>query len=90
MATINFTSALKRFYPDIKSINMEAKTVADVLQNLDKTYKGMTDFLIDEHGILRDHINIFIGDKLIEDREKLSDAIRENDEILIFQALSGG
>jgi sulfur-carrier protein len=90
MATINFTSALKRFYPDIKSVKMDAKTVADVLQNLDKTYKGMTDFLIDEHGILRDHINIFIGDKLIVDREKLSDNIQENDEILIFQALSGG
>jgi sulfur-carrier protein len=90
MANIHFTSALKRFYPEIKSIKMDAVTVADVLQNLDKTYMGMTDFLIDEHGNLRDHINIFIGDKLIEDREKLSDAIKENDEILIFQALSGG
>jgi sulfur-carrier protein len=90
MATINFTSALKRFYPNLTSIQIKASTVVDVLNNLDKTYPGMTDFLIDEHGVLRQHINIFIGDKLIEDRNNLSDLVRENDEILIFQALSGG
>jgi sulfur-carrier protein len=90
MATINFTSALKRFYPNLTPVQIKASTVVDVLNNLDKTYPGMTDFLIDEHGVLRQHINIFIGDKLIEDRNNLSDLVRENDEILIFQALSGG
>lgn len=90
MATINFTSALKRFYPHLASVQIKASTVVDVLNDLDKTYPGMTDFLIDEHGVLRQHINIFIGDKLIEDRNNLSDLVRENDEILIFQALSGG
>jgi sulfur-carrier protein len=90
MATINFTSALKRFYPNLTSVQIKATTVVDVLNNLDETYPGMTDFLIDEHGVLRQHINIFIGDKLIEDRNNLSDLVRENDEILIFQALSGG
>jgi sulfur-carrier protein len=90
MATIHFTSALKRFYPQLASVQIKANTVVDVLNNLDKAYPSITDFLVDEHGVLRQHINIFIGDKLIEDREKLSDTVREDDEILIFQALSGG
>jgi sulfur-carrier protein len=90
MVTINFTSALKRFYPNLAPVQIKASTVVEVLNNLDKTYPGITDFLIDEHGVLRQHINIFIGDKLIEDRNNLSDLVHENDEILIFQALSGG
>ena len=61
-----------------------------VLKKLDETYPGMTDYLIDEHGALRHHINIFIGDKMIADRNNLSDDIKGEEEILIFQALSGG
>jgi sulfur-carrier protein len=90
MPIINFTSALKRFYPHLQPIHVSAASVYDVLKKLDSTYPGMTDFLIDEHGSLRQHINIFIGDKLIDDRENLSDFVSEKDEILIFQALSGG
>ena len=90
MALVNFTSALKRFYPDLQPVIVEAETVAAVLNALDKHYKGLSDFLIDEHGTLRPHINIFIGDKPITDRENLDDGVGERDEILIFQALSGG
>jgi hypothetical protein len=35
-------------------------------------------------------MNIFIGDELIKDRIKLSDKIEAGEEILVFQALSGG
>ena len=90
MPIINFTSALKRFYPNLHPLSIEGQTVADVLKKLDETYPGMTDYLIDEHGALRHHINIFIGDKMIADRNNLSDDIKGEEEILIFQALSGG
>ena len=90
MALVNFTSALKRFYPDLKPVTVEAETVVEVLAALEKHHAGLSDFLIDEHGTLRPHINIFIGDKPIIDRENLDDRVGERDEILIFQALSGG
>jgi sulfur-carrier protein len=90
MPTVNFTSALKRFYPDLQTVQLKAETIVEVVTNLDKTYPGLTDFIIDEHGVLRQHINIFIGDKMIEDRHSLNDFVNDNDEILIFQALSGG
>lgn len=90
MPVINFTSALKRFYPNLQPISIEGQTVADILKKLDATYPGLTDYLINEHGALRHHINIFIGDKMIRDRDCLSDEINKGDEILIFQALSGG
>jgi sulfur-carrier protein len=90
MATINFTSALKRFYPDLKPVHVEAATIGDILLELNQFYPNLSDFLVDEHGALRQHINIFIGDSMINDRETLADKIKEKDEILIFQALSGG
>ena len=90
MALVNFTSALKRFYPDLQPVTVEAETIVEVLAALEKRHAGLSDFLVDEHGTLRPHINIFIGDRLITDRENLDDRVGEGDEILIFQALSGG
>ncbi len=90
MAKINFTSALKRFYPTLEPLEVEGNSIAEILTLLDNKHEGLTDFLIDEHGSLRQHINIFIGDKMLTDRDKLTDRVGESDEILIFQALSGG
>ena len=90
MPIVNFTAALKRFYPDLHPLSIEGQTVAEVLNQLNQTYPGITDYLVDEQGALRHHINIFIGEKMIVDRDNLSDSTLNNDEILIFQALSGG
>ena len=90
MATIKFTRALKRFYPDLKTVEVRVNTVADVLQNIDRHYPGLADYLVDEHGKLRQHVNIFINNSLIEDREHLSDQVGEHEEVYIMQALSGG
>jgi molybdopterin converting factor small subunit len=53
-------------------------------------YPGLTDYLVDEQGALRKHVNIYIGENLIEDRTNLKDIVNPSDEVLIFQALSGG
>ena len=90
MATINFTSALKRFYPDLKPIQVKSATIGEILLELNQFYPNLSDFLMDEHGALRQHINVFIGDSMINDRENLTEKVSEKDYILIFQALSGG
>ena len=90
MPKVNFTSALKRFYPDLDQQLVEGKTVAELLNTLENRYPGLKDYLVDERGQLRQHVNIYIGDQLIEDTETLKDQVKEMDEILIFQALSGG
>lgn len=90
MPNVRFTTALKRFFPDIKPEAVTASTVAEVLAQLEQRYPGLSDYLVDERGSLRQHVNIYVGDRLIEDREALSDALSAEDEVLIFQALSGG
>ncbi len=90
MAKVNFTSALKRFYPTLEPVEIEGNSVAEILASLENKHVGLTDFLVDEQGVLRQHINIFIGDRMLSDREQLTDRVGARDEILIFQALSGG
>ncbi len=90
MPRVSFTSALKRFYPSLESQAVEAQTVAEMLNKLEKQYPGLKDYLVDELGRLRKHVNIYIGEQLVSDREGLGDQVGEEDEVLIFQALSGG
>lgn len=91
MPRVKFTRHLVRFFPDLgDNVKVEGKTVADVVAGLDKQYPGLADYIVDERGALRRHVNIFLGQDLIHDRETLQDPVGESDQIFIFQALSGG
>ena len=90
MVKIRFTSALKRFYPDLKEESVDGGKVSEVLEKIGQKYPGILGYLLEEDGSLRKHVNIFIKDELIQDRLQLSDEVAEGDEILVYQALSGG
>ena len=90
MAKIKFTSALKPFFPSLSDLELEGATIRDVLNQIEKRYPGIGNYLTDETGSLRQHVNIFLQGDLIKDRDRLSDLVKSSDELLIFQALSGG
>ncbi len=90
MPVIKFTRALKRFYPELQPIQVQAQKVSDIVQALEQDYPGLKDYIVDERGALRQHVNIFIDNQLIADRTTLQDEVKPSDEIYIMQALSGG
>ena len=90
MAKVKFTSALKRFFPSLTELDIKGDTVKEALQNVEKNYPGILHYLIEDNGQLRKHVNIFLKGELIKDRKTLNDAVNSHDELLIFQALSGG
>jgi molybdopterin converting factor small subunit len=90
MPHVKFTNHLQRFFPDLTAQAVPGQTVAEVVQALDQRYPGLAAYLVDEQGALRKHVNIFIGDELIQDRRHLQDAVSDHQQVFIFQALSGG
>lgn len=90
MPVVKFTSNLKRFYPDLAPLKVSGETVAEALDQVEQNHHGLKDYIVDENGVLRKHVNIFIGNDMIKDRQKLADRLSETDEMYIMQALSGG
>lgn len=90
MPTIRFTAALKRFFPDLVDQEVSGNTVKDILVQVNQRYPGIQSYLIEETGGLRKHINIFVRGELITDRSGLQDELGAQDEVVVFQALSGG
>jgi molybdopterin converting factor small subunit len=90
MVTVRMTNALKKFFPDLKTIEVEASNVRELIDVVEGVFPGIRNYLIDEHGACRKHVNIFIGEEMIIDKVGLSDVLKVGDEVFIYQALSGG
>jgi hypothetical protein len=91
MARVKFTRHLVRFFPTLgDNVAVTGSTVAEVIASLDEQYPGLAAYIVDERGALRQHVNIFLGQDLIHDRERLKDPVNQDDQLYIFQALSGG
>lgn len=62
-------------------------TLADVIQALERHYPGMAFRVVDEHGGIRRHIAMFVGETMVRD---LQAPVAPNDRVQIVGALSGG
>lgn len=90
MSIVKFTYALKRFFPGLKDTPAKGEILTDILDEIEASYPGISNYILDEQGNLRRHVNIFINGTMIPDRTKLSSKVAEKSEIHIIQALSGG
>ncbi len=93
MPRVQFTRHLHRYFPalaEADELEIDGESVAEVVAALDRRYPGLAGYLLDDHGALRKHVNIFVGNDLVRDRERLADPLRPESEVYIFQALSGG
>lgn len=83
---VHIPSAL-RSYTDASEAQASGTTLAAVLDDLDRRYPGIRFRMVDEQERIRRHIRVFVNNAQIHD---LSQPLRESDEVVIVQALSGG
>jgi molybdopterin synthase sulfur carrier subunit len=90
MPQVRFTPNLKRFFPDLVPVEVDAESVAELMDAVEELHPGLRAYLVDEQGALREHVNVYARGELIWDRNQLSDRLGPHDEVYILQALSGG
>jgi sulfur-carrier protein len=90
MPHVTFTRHLARFFPTLVDGEVAGSTVREVLDELERRYPGFSHYIVDETGRLRRHVNVFVGEEPICDRESLADKVAPGDKVFILQALSGG
>ncbi|MEO3430329.1 MoaD/ThiS family protein [Pelagibius sp. CAU 1746] len=89
MPQVTFTANLQR-HLDVPSLEVDGTRVGDVLAQVFKRKPRLRSYIVDDQGRLRRHVNVFVNSQMIADREGLSDTVRPDDEVFVFQALSGG
>lgn len=76
-----------RSYTERSQADAQGATLAALLLDLDRQYAGIRFRMVDEQDQIRRHIRIFINGKQVTD---LAQPLKESDEVIIVQALSGG
>ena len=89
MGHVNFTKNIQR-HVTCPSVEVPGRTVSEVLSNVFRENPQARSYVVDELGALRKHMVIFVDGEKVMDRVNLSDQVKPNSEIHIFQALSGG
>ena len=84
-----FTKNLQRHVP-CPPTTAPGTTVKEVLDYIFNDIPRLRGYVVNERGAVRKHMTIFLDGELITDRRTLSDPVKENSEIFVMQALSGG
>jgi len=90
MVSVEFTPVLKRFFPDLKTESLEVDTVGNLIIEIDRKYPGIKNYMVDETGHLREHVQIYIGEEPVNKDNQLQEKLSSDDKVLIYQAVSGG
>ncbi len=89
MPRIEFTPHLK-MHLDCPAQQVNGSTVRDALEAVFVTNPKLRGYVTDDQNRLRKHVVIFVDGQTISDRVTLSDLVKEESEIFVMQALSGG
>ena len=89
MARVSFTNNLRRHLP-CPPADVPGDTVRAVLDGVFVANPLLRSYLLDDQGRLRKHVKLFVGGRVVRDTAGLSDPVGADDELFVFQALSGG
>jgi len=87
--SVTFTKAMQR-HVEAPPATVGGSSVRAALDAYFADRPGVRSYVLDEQGALRKHITVFLNGDQIADRAGMSDAVTDDDEIHVMQALSGG
>lgn len=89
MARLSFTPNLLR-HVSTPAASIEGATIGEVLEAYFSLNLQARHYVLDDQGMVRKHIAIFVNRDMIPARLALATAVTAQDEIYVAQALSGG
>ena len=89
MVRVGFTANLQR-HLSCPDQTVPGSTVRAVLDQVFAAEPRLRSYILDDQDRVRRHVAIYVNGDRIADRERLSDPVGDDDEVFVFQALSGG
>jgi molybdopterin converting factor small subunit len=86
VAVVRLRGPLKQLAGDESQHTVAGATVADLLRAIEDEHPATRGWILDERGVLRRHINVFVNGEL----GAQDTAVRSEDRIDVLPALSGG
>ena len=86
MATVKLRAPLKDLAGGERQVSIDGESVGDVLRELERRHPKIVGWVLDEHGRVRPHVNVFVdGERVREDA-----AVAPSATIHVLPSISGG
>jgi len=73
-----------------KQVSVEAGTLSEVITALEVAHPGMQERLLDEDGLLRKFVNVFVDDDDVRYLDGLDTVVADGIQVSIIPAVAGG
>lgn len=81
---------LQKFTNNQASVDVDAKSVAELIDGLDAAFPGIRARLCDEEGKIRRFLNFYVNSEDIRFLDNETTALSAGDEVSIVPAVAGG
>ena len=86
MAVVRLRAPLSELAGGNRELELEGATVAEVLRALEREHPGTRGWILDERGLIREHVNVFVN----KDYGQEDTAVGAQDRLQVIPAISGG
>ena len=90
MPTISIPTPLRKLTNNQEEVIAAGATLSAVLDELNATFPGLGERIVDENGVIRRFVNIFVNDEDVRFLQEKETPIKEADVISIVPAIAGG
>ncbi len=87
---VRIPTPLQKLTNDQEEIDLNASSIYELIDSLEKNYPGIKARICDESGNVRRFVNIFLNDEDIRFLEKEKTALKSGDTVSIIPAIAGG
>ena len=88
--TVRIPTALRRITQGQGEVQVEASTIAELIDKLEQEFPGIKERLVDESGEIRKFVNFFVNDEDIRFLQGKETPLKEGDVVSIIPAIAGG
>lgn len=87
---VRIPTPLQKLTKDQAEIDVSAKNVKELLDNLERQFPGIKGRLCDESGRVRRFVNIYLNEEDIRFLKQEATPLKDGDEVSIVPAIAGG
>lgn len=90
MPTIRIPTPLRKLTNNQEEVIASGATLGAILDELNASYPGLGERILDEQGTIRRFVNIFVNDEDVRFLQEKETPVKEADIVSIVPAIAGG
>jgi molybdopterin synthase sulfur carrier subunit len=88
--TVLIPQPLRSLTGNLSKVSGEGSTLESLVANLEGSYPGVRERVLDESGQLRRFVNVYVNGDDVRFIDGLNTALKDGDEVSIVPAVAGG